>query len=74
MPVADQYSANAEVRRITFDAGTSTTTTLDLEDGVHADLQQWGITAGATVRASCGAFVLDGNGDYCEIKFKVEIR
>ncbi|MDH4164262.1 MAG: hypothetical protein OEW15_16485 [Nitrospirota bacterium] len=72
-PVADAYPGSTEVQRITYDAGTTTTTTTNLASG-DADLQSWATTAGATVQVSCGAFALDENGDYCEIKFKVIIQ
>jgi hypothetical protein len=73
-PLNDQYGGTGEVQRVTFNATGAVTTTTTLANGVDADLTSWNTTPGSTVTASCGAFVLDETGDYCEIKFRVVIQ
>lgn len=74
-PTADRYNANvSEVARIKYDASNPPAATDYLNDG-DADLTAWGTGTGATVTAACGAaFALDETGDYCEIKFQVQIQ
>jgi hypothetical protein len=67
------YGGSAEVQRITSIDGGTTPVTANLADGVDADLVDWGTAAASAIKANCG-ITLDENGDYCRIKFRVQVQ
>lgn len=69
----DVYGGTGEVQRITSDDGGTTPTSTDLANGSDADLVNWGTAAASAIKANCG-ITLDEAGDYCTIKFRVEIQ